>query len=303
MLSDAPFESPAALIAQARRHGRVAMAIAGAENTVALESARRAWEEELIAPWLVGDPEAIDKAARAIAWEISGLPLVAAEGEAETARQAVALAHSGEVGALMKGQIHTDQLMRAVVNRDQGLRTERRLSHLFHLSFPGSDQSLSITDAAVNVAPDVAQRLDIAGNAVQLYHALGFGRPRVAVLSATETPIPAMPSSQEAEEIARRAMAGDVPDAEVAGPLAIDIAISSKAAEVKGVAGGVAGQADILLVPNIETGNALYKALVHFRSATAAGLVLGARVPIVLTSRSDPPEARLAAAALATLAS
>ncbi len=303
MLSDAPFESPASLIAQARRGGRIAMALAGAENTVALEGARRAFEEELITPWLVGDPAAIGRAAEAIAWDIAGLPLVAAEGEAETARLAVALARSGEVGALMKGQIHTDQLMRAVVNREQGLRTDRRLSHLFLLSFPGSDRSLAITDAAINVAPNVDQRLDIAGNAVQLYHALGVGRPKVAVLSATDTPIPAMPSSQEAEEIARRAMAGEIPDAEVAGPLAIDLAISPRAAEIKGVKNAVTGQADILLVPNIETGNALYKALVYFRSATAAGLVLGARVPIVLTSRADPPEARLGAAALAAIAS
>ena len=147
MLSDAPFESPAALIAQARRGGRVAMAVADAENTVALESARRAFEEELITPWLVGDPGAIAKAAEAIAWDISGLPLTAADGEAETARLAVALARSGEVGALMKGQIHTDQLMRAVVNREEGLRTDRRLSHLFYLSFPGIDRSLTITDA------------------------------------------------------------------------------------------------------------------------------------------------------------
>ena len=302
MLSDQPFRCPPELLAKTEGGEPIATVIAGAAGDVALESARQATAHGLIRPLLVGERAGIERSAEAIGWDLSGLEIISAEGEADTARKAVALARSGRAQALMKGQIHTDHLMRAVVNRDEGLRTERRLSHLFYMTIGGRPGALSITDAAVNVAPSPDQRLDILCNAVALHRlALGQERPRVAVLSATETPIPAMPSSQEAAEIAERAAAGAVPDAEVEGPLSLDLAVSPQAAAVKGLEGKVAGRADILLVPNIETGNALFKAMVYFMSATAAGIVLGARVPIVLTSRADPPEARLAGIALAFL--
>jgi phosphate acetyltransferase len=293
------------------------MAVVGAGGKLALESARRATETGLIEPCLVGDREAIAAIAESIAWDLSGIRVEQAGDEAKAAETAVALARGGEVAALMKGQIHTDALMRAVVARDIGLRGGRRISHVFHMTIPGREGELLISDAAINVSPDPATRIDIIANAVQVLHALGNDEPKVAVLSATETPIEAMPSSQEAAEISRRAAQGEVSGAVVDGPFALDVAISPAASAVKGVDSPVAGRADILLVPNIETGNSLYKAMVHlpnietgnslykamvhFMSATAAGLVMGARVPIVLTSRADPPEARLTAVALAAI--
>jgi phosphate acetyltransferase len=271
------------------------MAVAGAGGKLALESARRATEAGLIEPCLVGDRDAIVAIAGTIGWDLSGLRVVPAGDEAKAAETAVALARGGEVAALMKGQIHTDALMRAVVARATGLRGDRRISHVFHMTIPGREGELLISDAAINVRPDPATRIDIIANAVEVLHALGNPEPKVAVLSATETPIPAMPSSVEAAEIRRRAAQGEVSGAVVDGPFALDVAISLEASAVKGVDSPVAGRADVLLVPNIETGNSLYKAMVHYMSATAAGVVMGARVPIVLTSRADPPEARLTA--------
>ena len=301
MLSKAPFECPQELLTKARGGAPVPTAIAGAAGALVLESARRAREAGLIEPILVGDGDAIRAEARAIDWDLDGLRLVEAEDESAAADAAVALARGGEVGAVMKGQVHTDALMRAVVNRDSGLRIGKRLSHLFYMTLPGRQGAVGITDAAVNVAPDIETRLHIIRNAVELYHGLGVARPKVAVLSATESPLPAMPSSLEAAEIAERATAGEVTGADVQGPLALDNAISPEAAALKGIAGPVAGAADILVVPTIEAGNALFKGMVYYMSACAAGLVLGAKVPITLTSRADPPEARLAATALAAI--
>ncbi len=301
MLSQAPFECPQELLTQARGGAPVPTAVAGAAGALALASARLAQEAGLIDPILVGEGDATRAAARAIDWDLNGLRLVEVEGEAATAETAVALARGGEAGAIMKGQIHTDALMRAVVNRDTGLRIGKRLSHLFYMTLPGRRGAIGITDAAVNVAPDIETRLHIVRNAVELYHALGVLRPKVAVLSATETPLPAMPSSLEAAKIAERASAGEIEGADVQGPLALDNAISPDAAALKGITGPAAGAADILVVPTIEAGNALFKGMVYYMSACAAGLVLGAKVPITLTSRADPPEARLAATALAAI--
>ncbi len=301
MLSPLPFASPGHVIEKATAATPTPTAVAGAGGRLALESARRATEAGLIEPCLVGDPEAITAAASGIGWDLAPYRCVSAEDETKAAEAAVALARGNEVAALMKGQIHTDTLMRAVVDRENGLRAGRRMSHIFYMTAPDRQGALTITDAAVNVAPDAAVKLDIINNAVDLLHALGTPEPKIAVLSATDTPIAAMPSSLEAAEVVRRAVQGAVTGAVVDGPFALDLAISPEAATVKGVDSPVAGQADILLVPNIETGNALYKAMVYFMSATAAGLVMGAKVPIILTSRADPPEARLTAAALAAI--
>ncbi len=300
MLSNLPFECPSELLERGRAGPPTPTAVAGAAGALVLESTRRATEAGLIEPVLVGEALRIADLAKSIGWDIQGLRIVAAEDEAAVAETAVALARGNEVAAMMKGQIPTDVLMRAVVNRQTGLRTGQRLSHVFYMTAPGREGAFTITDAAVNVAPDVETRLHITRNAVALYHALGDPQPKVAMLSATEHASAAMPSSLEAAEIVERA-ADEVAGALVEGPFALDIAISPQAAAVKGVDSEVAGQADILVVPNIETGNALFKAMVYFLSATAAGLVLGAKVPIVLTSRADPPEARLAAAALAAI--
>ena len=300
MLSSAPFVCPPDLLEKAKRRPPIPTAVAGAEGRVALEGARLAAEAGLIEPTLIGDAQTITATAADIGWDISDLRVIAAADEAGAARAAIALARAGEVAAVMKGHIHTESLMRAVIDRDQGLRTGRRISHVFHMTAPERDGAICITDAAINVGPDVDAKLDIIRNAATLFNALNDGEAKVALLSASEVPSKALPSSVEAEETARRA-AEEVPGVVVEGPLSFDLAVSPAAAAIKGFESAVAGKADILVVPNIETGNALVKAMVHFMSATAAGLVLGARVPIILTSRADPPEARLAAAALAAI--
>jgi len=302
MLSDVPFEVPPYLLEKTQNLETIRMAVAGADNLVAMESARQAADAGLIDPVLVGDAEEIRALAKAMDWNISRFQIVDASGEDKAPAAAVALARAGDVTALMKGHVHTDSLMKAVVSRDEGLRTGRRLSHVFHMTVPNSNRVLLITDGAVNVAPNVGTKLDIVNNAVQLSHALGTPMPHVALLSGTESVINSMPSSVEAAEVVKRANNGEVQGAHIDGPFAFDNAISPDAAKLKGIDSPVAGNADILVVPNIETGNGLFKMMVYFMSGLAAGIVMGAKVPIVLTSRADPPEARFAAAAIAAVA-
>lgn len=234
-------------------------------------------------------------------WDISGIRLVAVDNDDAAAAAAVSLARTGEVAALMKGHLHTDVLLRAVLDKAQGLRTGRRLTHVFHMTFDARFKPLLITDAAVNVAPDHRTLCDIVLNAADLAHPLGAGCPRIAMISGTEEVTASMPSSERAGQVVDELRAVLGSRAELDGPLALDNAVSSDAARLKGIGGNVAGQADILVVPNIETGNALFKAMVFFQGAVAAGVVLGATVPIMLNSRSDPPDARLVSAALASL--
>lgn len=300
MLSDHPFEVPHALMERAKSAPAVAMAIAGADHPVAIESARLAADAGLIEPTLVGNGKEIERLAKDVGWDIRDMPIVDAAPELPTAAAAAKLAGDGVVQSLMKGQIHTDSLMRGVLNRDAGLRTGRRVSHVFHMTAAGSGRVLMITDGAVNVAPDEKTMMDIVANAVELAHALGYDRPKVALLSGSESVIESMPSTVLAATVRDRAK-DEIPSADIDGPFALDNAVSPDAARLKGIDSTVAGRADILVVPNIEMGNALFKSLVYFRSALPAGIVLGARVPIVLTSRADPPEARLAACAIAQI--
>ncbi len=301
MLSKTPYEFPARLAELAAGRPPVAMAVVGAGHAVVIDSARRAAEAGYIEPVLVGDAEAIVALAKEAGWDIAGVRVEPAGDDRAAAETAAALARGGEVSALMKGHVHTDTLMRAVLARGAGLRTGRRVSHVFHMTVPGRDRVLYITDAAVNVAPGVDEKLDIVINAVALAHGLGLAEPKVAMLSGAETVSPAMPSSVDAAEVARRAASGGVTGAIVDGPLGFDNAVSPEAAKIKGIDSPVAGRADILVAPTLEAGNFLFKQMVYFMSATAAGIVMGARVPIVLTSRADPPEARLAAAAIAAI--
>lgn len=301
MLSTTPFQIPQRLLEQCRGLPRVTMALAGADNAVALESAKQATEAGLIEPVLVGDRNRIIDLARDLNWDIAPYRIIGVDDETAAARTAVTLARGGEVASLMKGHVHTDALMAAVVARETGLRTDRRLSHVFHMTVPGSERELMITDGAINVAPNVEAKMHIIRNAVTMAHALGNAEPRVALLSGTEVPIAAMPSSMEAAEIAERARSGEITGALVDGPFAFDNAVSPHAARQKGITSPVAGAADILVAPNIEMGNGLFKMMVHFMSGLAAGVVLGAKVPIVLTSRADPPEARFAATAIAAI--
>lgn len=301
MLSTATFEVPADLMARAHGYEPVPMAIAGADHPVALESVKQAVEANLIVPTLIGNKADIERLAREIDWDVSPFRIVDKDPEAPTADAAAQLASHDEVQALMKGQIHTDSLMRAVVARDAGLRTDRRISHVFHMTAPGSDKALMITDGAVNVAPDERTMMDIVKNSVDLARTLGYATPKVAMLSGSESVMDTMPSTKLSRQIVERAMSGEIENAHIDGPFALDNAVSPGAAKLKGIDSPVAGQADVLAVPNIEMGNGLFKSLVYFRAALAAGIVVGAKVPVVLTSRADPPEARLAAAAIAQI--
>jgi len=300
MLSNRPFQCPPALLARAQSAPPVRTAIASAGADLPLESARLAVEAGVMEPVLVGDRNAIAAAAERIDWDIGGFEIVDAADEPAAGMTAAKLCGDGAADALMKGHIHTDAFVRGILSRDAGLRTGRRLTHVFHMTVPDDDKALLITDAAINVAPDIETRLQAAANAVDLAIALGIDAPKVAVLSASEEATETMPSTLDAAEITARAVA-EIPNASVYGPLAFDNAVSPEAAAIKEIDHPVAGHADILLVPTIETGNALFKIMVYFMSACAAGIVMGAKVPAILTSRADPPEARLASAAIASI--
>ena len=300
MLSTRPFECPPALLARAQRNPAVTTAVANAGAVLALESAKQATEARLITPILVGNREGIARTADEIGWNIGAFEILHADDEDMAALKAAKLAGDGHAAALMKGHVHTDTFMMAILNRDSGLRTGRRLTHVFHLTVPDHDKALLITDAAVNIAPDLETKFEAIRNAVGLAQNLGIAAPRVAILSGTEEATDRMPSSMDAAALTERA-ATELQNAQVFGPLAFDNAVSLDAAQIKGIDHPVAGNADIVLVPNIETGNALFKMMVYFMSACAAGIVLGAKVPAILTSRADPPEARLASAAIAAI--
>lgn len=263
MLSTVPFEVPTYLLDMTADMDKVRMAVAGADNLLTLESAWQAAEAGLIDPVLVGDADEIRSLAHTAGWNIAGIDIVDAPGEDKAPAAAVAMAKAGEVAALMKGYVHTDSLMKAVVNRELGLRTDRRLSHVFHMTVPNSERVLLITDGAINVHPDTGTKIDIINNAVEMAHALGKPHPHVAMLSGTESVINAMPSSVDAAAVVKRAANGEVSGAHVDGPFAFDNAISPDAARLKGIDGPVAGNADILVVPNIEMGNGLFLSLIH----------------------------------------
>lgn len=301
MLSTIAHECPAFLLNRAKALPRVVTAVVNPVNMLTLSSAKQACDEGLIEPILVGDIRQIQTLAEELDWDLHDLRLLQAGDEAESAAISCAQAGKGEAGALMKGHLHTDTLLRAVLKRDAGLRTASRLSHVFHMTLPGSDKALSITDAVINVQPSIIDKVHIARNAIQLMHALGYESPRMAILSGTEEVSSSMPSSQDAAELTKLAAIGAITGARIEGPLGFDNAISTEAARIKGISGQVSGNADILLVPNLESGNFLFKQMVYFMSATAAGLVLGARVPIILTSRADPLTARLASCALSSI--
>ena len=301
MLSSAPVECPQSLLDKASPFVATPCAVVNAASPLSLQSARQATEQKLIKPVLVGHTQQIKSVAKDLGWDISGIRIEQAEDAVAAARIAVSLARNGDVKSLMKGDIHTDQLLKAVIDQHHGLLQGKRLSHVFHMTVAGRDESICITEAVINILPDIKITLDIARNVTGLMHALGTPQPRIALLSASEVAMPSMPSSMQAEEVVKLAALGEVPGAIVGGPFAFDNAVSTKAAKLKGISGPVAGKADVLLVPNIETGNALFKMMVYYMSAAAAGIVLGAKVPIILTSRADPVAARLAAAALASI--
>ncbi len=270
-------------------------------DTLSLEGALEAGAKALIVPVLVGPRAKIEAAAAEFSGDLSGVEIVDTPHSHAAAETAVALARAGEVGMLMKGKLHTDELLAPVVNRDMGLRTERRMSHVFALDVPNYPRPLLISDAAINISPDLETKRDIVQNAIDLALALGITLPKVAILSAVETVTPTIPSTLDAAALCKMAQRGQITGGGIDGPLAFDNAVSKLAAEAKGIQSGVAGEADILIVPDLEAGNMLAKQLIYLAGADAAGIVLGARVPIVLTSRADGVMSRLASAAMAQL--
>lgn len=255
----------------------------------------------LLVPLLVGPAARIRAAAQAAGLDVSGYEILDAPHSHAAAERAVRLVREGRAGALMKGSLHTDELMGAVVDRENGLRTARRLSHCFVMDVPAYEEPLVITDAAINIAPSLDEKADIVRNAIDLARALGIGEPRVAILSAMETVNPKVPSTIEAAALCKMADRRQIEGGVLDGPLALDNAINAEAAKVKGIASPVAGRANVLVVPDLEAGNMLAKSLSFLAHADAAGIVLGARVPIMLTSRADSVMARLASCAVAVL--
>jgi len=266
-----------------------------------LEGAVDAARLGLMAPILVGPAGRIREVAAGLKLDISALPIVDTEHSHASASRAVELVREGKAEALMKGSLHTDELMSAVVKSDGGLRTARRLSHCFVMDVPGHTDPLIITDAAINIVPTLADKVDILQNAIDLAHILGLAEVRVAILSAVEMVNPKIPSTIEAGALCKMADRGQITGAILDGPLAFDNAISPEAASIKHLTSPVASRANVILVPDLEAGNMLAKSLSFLANADAAGIVLGARVPIILTSRADSVQARLASCAVASL--
>ncbi len=290
-----------AFIASAKDSPTVRAAIVHPCSAIAIQGAVEVRDEDLLEPVLIGPRAKIEAAAEEAGVSLDGFDIIETEHSHAAAAKAVEIAVNGAVAVLVKGSLHTDELLGAVVAHDSGLRTERRISHVYAMDIPLYDKPLIVTDAAVNILPSLDQKRDICQNAVDLMHQLGVEEPLVAVLAAVETVNADMPATLDAAALTVMAARGQIVGARVDGPLAYDNAISMAAAKTKGIVSPVAGQADILLVPDLEAGNMLAKQLIYFADAIAAGLILGARVPIVLTSRADPLTARMASAALARL--
>lgn len=289
------------LLAMAQNLPRLPTAVVHPCDEYALKSALQSYDLGLISPLLVGPEARILAAAEQAGVDISPLEIVDSPHSHGSAEQAVALVREGRARAVMKGALHTDEIMSAVVSKSNGLRSERRMSHVYVMDVPTYPKPLIITDAAINIQPDLQTKADIVQNAVDLAHAIGIETPKVALLSAVETITPRMPSTVEAGALCKMADRGQITGAVLDGPLAFDNAVSMRAVATKGINSPVAGQADILVAPDLEAGNMIAKQLVYLAGAEAAGIVLGAKVPIILTSRADNSRARVASAAIAVL--
>jgi len=289
------------IVAMAEKLERIVTAVVHPVDANSLGGAVAAAKAGLIEPVLVGPEAKIRATAAEAGLDLSPYRVVAVEHSEAAAAKAVAMAQKGEVRALMKGSLHTDEFMHPIVLATSGLRTGRRLSHVFVLDVPTYDRPLFITDGAINISPDLDDKRDIVQNAIDLAHALGLAEPKVAVLSAVEVVTPKIPSTVEAAALCKMADRRQITGGIVDGPLAFDNAVSPAAARAKGIVSAVAGRADILVVPDVESGNMLAKQLEYLADADAAGVVVGARVPIILTSRADSIESRLASSAVAAL--
>ena len=301
MLSNKKIVCPNNLINVAKKTGIVDAAIVNAGEIFPMESVHKAVQHNLINPIFIGNESEIKKHAEKLKWDISKYKIIDEKDENSTASIATKLASEGKVKIIVKGHIHTDVLIKAVLKRDLNLIGKKRLSHVWHMTLGVDDKPFIITDGVVNVLPKLEVKMHILRNAVDFANKIGISRPKVSVLSATEEILESVPSSIEADLITKRAKEENI-NADVFGPLAFDNSVSKKSAAIKKIKNEVAGSTDILLVPNVESGNALVKMMIYFMSACAAGVVLGGKTPVVITSRSDEAEARLASIAAAVVA-
>ena len=301
MLSKKEIICPQNLLKIAKNKGPVKVVIVNAGKSVSIESAQQAVNEGLIDPIFVGDKPVIEKLAKNIKWDISKYEIIHEPVENNTALVSAKMASEGKVKIIVKGHIHTDILMKAVLKRDLNLIGKKRLSHIWHMTLEKNDKPFIITDGALNVLPKLETKMHILKNSVEFSKRIGIKKPKVSILSATEEVLDSMPSSREAKELTERALKEGI-EAEVFGPMAFDNSVSEKAAQIKGIKNAVAGKTDILLVPNVEAGNALVKMMIYFMGACAAGVVVGGKVPVVITSRADDTQARLASIAAAIVA-
>ncbi len=301
MLSNKKIVCPNNLINVAKKIGLVDAAIVNAGEIFPMESVHKAVQHNLIKPIFIGNENEIKKYADKLNWDISKFEIINENDENKTAPIAAKLASENKVKIIVKGHIHTDILMKAVLKRNFNLIGKKRLSHVWHMTLSRDDKPFIITDGVVNVLPKLEVKMHILRNSVDFAKKIGISRPKVAVLSATEEVIESVPSSVEASLITKKAKEENI-DADVFGPLAFDNSVSKKSAVIKKIKNDVSGNTDILLVPNVETGNALVKMMVYFMGACAAGVVLGGKAPVVITSRSDEAEARLASIAASIVA-
>ena len=301
MLSDKEIICPNNLLNVAHKKKCVKAAIVNAGKLLPMISVHDAVNENLIDPIFIGDETEIIKCAEELKWDISKYEIINETIENKTAPIAAKLAKEGKIKIIVKGHIHTDILMKEVLKREYNLLGKTRLSHIWHMTLNKEDKPLIITDGALNVLPNIKTKMHILKNVINFSNRIGIERPKIAILSATEEIIDSVPSSKEADELTKLAIKEKL-NADVFGPLAFDNSISKKSATIKGIKNDVAGMADVLLVPSVETGNALVKMLIYFCGACAAGVVVGGKVPVVITSRSDEAKARLASIAAAVVA-
>jgi len=301
MLSNKEIVCPNNLLDFAHKKKGVKVAIVNAGKPLPMLSAQDAVNEDLIEPIFIGDKKEILKCAEDLKWDISNYEIIDEPIENNTAKIAAKLASKDKVKIIVKGHIHTDILMKEVLKREYNLLGKTRLSHIWHMTINKEDQPLIITDGALNVLPNVKTKMHILKNVINFNNRIGISRPKVAILSATEEVLDSIPSSLDAAELTKLAKEENL-EADVFGPLAFDNSISKKSAGIKGIKNAVAGEADVLLVPSVETGNGLVKMMIYFMGACAAGVVVGGKVPVVITSRSDEAQARLASIAAAVVA-
>ena len=301
MLSNKEIVCPNNLLDHAHKKKGVKVAVVNAGKPLPMLSVQDAVNENLIEPIFIGNKKEILKCAEDLKWDISNYEIIDEPIENDTAKIAAKLACEDKIKIIVKGHIHTDILMKEVLKREYNLLGKTRLSHIWHMTINKDDKPLIITDGALNVLPNVKTKIHILKNVIDFSNRIGISKPKVAILSATEEVLDSVPSSLDAAELTKLAKEENL-DADVFGPLAFDNCISKKSAAIKGIKNAVAGEADVLLVPSVETGNGLVKMMIYFMGACAAGVVVGGKVPIVITSRSDEAQARLASIAAAVVA-